>query len=57
MDAGLQELAVKEGDHLTLLNVYNGFLDNKKAPAWCAQRGFNFRALCRVAEIRCVTCG
>jgi ATP-dependent RNA helicase DDX35 len=52
LDAGLQEVAVKQGDHLTFLNLYNSFLDNKKSPTWCSQRGFNYRALCRVSEIR-----
>jgi ATP-dependent RNA helicase DDX35 len=48
----MAEYAVKEGDLVTYLNVYNGFLDNRKSPTWCAQYGFNYRALCRVSEIR-----
>ena len=52
LDMGLREYAVVEGDHLTMLNVYNGFLDNRKSPQWCGQHGFNYRALCRVSEIR-----
>jgi hypothetical protein len=31
--------AVKEGDHLTLLNVYRTFEVAGRSPAWCAQHG------------------
>lgn len=55
VDAFMHEYGVKEGDHLTLLNMYNLFLDNRKNSAWCAQRGLNYRSLCRISEIRLVT--
>ena len=46
------KFAVKEGDHLTLLNVYNSFLLNKKSSQWCNAHFLNYRALKRANEIR-----
>ena len=34
-DLALREYAVTEGDHVTLLNVYNAFLDNNRSASWC----------------------
>ena len=38
-DVALLEYAVGEGDQLTLVNVYNAFLDAGKNAAWCRVRG------------------
>ncbi len=51
-DRQKMKFAVKEGDHLTLLNVYNSFLLNKKDPNWCNAHFLNFRALKRANDIR-----
>ena len=44
--------SVKEGDHLTLFNVYLAFQRQKKSSQWCAQNFLNFRSLSRAVEIR-----
>ncbi|KAI8079931.1 P-loop containing nucleoside triphosphate hydrolase protein [Halteromyces radiatus] len=43
---------VEEGDHLSLLNVYNGFIHNGKSGKWCHDRLLNFKALARAIRIR-----
>ncbi|ORZ23561.1 putative ATP-dependent RNA helicase DHX35-like protein [Absidia repens] len=44
---------VEEGDHLSLLNVYNGFVQNGKSSGkWCHDRLLNFKALARAIRIR-----
>jgi ATP-dependent RNA helicase DDX35 len=43
---------VKEGDHLTLLNVLNAFLEAGRDPDWCHDYYLNFRALRRAADAR-----
>lgn len=48
----LQEYGVSEGDHLTLFNIYNAFLDNEKSKDWCNQNGLNYAVLQRAVEIR-----
>ncbi|ORY95080.1 hypothetical protein BCR43DRAFT_531967 [Syncephalastrum racemosum] len=40
-----------EGDHLSLLNVYNAFVKEKSAK-WCRDRFLNFKALSRAISIR-----
>lgn len=42
---------VEEGDHLSLLNVYNAFVKEKSAK-WCRDRFLNFKALSRAISIR-----
>lgn len=39
-DKALSEFAVKEGDHLTLLNVYNEYILAGKNVKWCSVRSF-----------------
>eukprot|EP00117_Sycon_ciliatum_P038968 scpid50983/ scgid28870/ Probable ATP-dependent RNA helicase DHX35; DEAH box protein 35 len=46
----------REGDHLTLLNVYNAFLQYQKNSRWCQQNFLNHKVLCRVVEIRAQLC-
>ncbi|KAF9942194.1 hypothetical protein BGZ65_008280 [Modicella reniformis] len=42
-----------EGDHVTLLNVYNAFIDRgKKSAKWCANHMINFKAMSRALSIR-----
>jgi ATP-dependent RNA helicase DDX35 len=51
-DAARRKFAVAEGDHLTLLNVYNSFVANQRNAAWCNDMFLNRRALARAVEIR-----
>lgn len=47
-----RKFAVKEGDHLTLLNIYNNFVESNYDPKWCHSHYFNFRSLARAVDIR-----
>ncbi|CAI2182999.1 13767_t:CDS:10 [Funneliformis geosporum] len=48
-----RKFAVEEGDHITLLNVFNAFITRgKKSARWCHQHCLNFRALSRALSIR-----
>lgn len=44
--------SVAEGDHLTLINVYRAFVQNKKNAQWCHLNFLNYKALCRVERVR-----
>lgn len=44
--------AVKEGDHLTLLNVYNAFEAAKRNPQWSVGRQVNHRSMKHACETR-----
>ena len=41
-----------EGDHLTLLTVYNAWKNNKFAPAWCYENFIQVRTLKRAQDVR-----
>lgn len=48
-----RRFAVEQGDHLTLLNVYQAFVTKgKKESRWCQQHYLNFKALTRAVSIR-----
>ncbi|RIA95786.1 pre-mRNA splicing factor [Glomus cerebriforme] len=48
-----RKFAAEEGDHITLLNVFNAFVTRgKKSARWCHQHYLNFRALSRALSIR-----
>ena len=47
-----RKFAVKEGDHLTLLNIYNNFVESRYDPKWCHSHYFNFRSLARAVDVR-----
>ena len=46
-----RKFAVEEGDHLTMINVYDAFLKNKNS-RWCHEHYLNYKGLCRAIEIR-----
>lgn len=46
------KFSVLEGDLLTLLNVYNTFVQKKKEKQWCNQLYLNYKGLLRASEIR-----
>nr|CAD2167331.1 unnamed protein product [Meloidogyne enterolobii] len=41
-----------DGDHLTLLNVYHAFKQNRDDPQWCYQNFINFRSLKNADDVR-----
>jgi ATP-dependent RNA helicase DDX35 len=47
-----KRFAVREGDHLTLVNVFAGFLKAGTALQWCQDLALGHRALLRATEIR-----
>ncbi|CAG8637485.1 7426_t:CDS:2, partial [Dentiscutata heterogama] len=48
-----RKFTVEEGDHITLLNVFNAFITRgKKSARWCHEHCLNFRALSRALSIR-----
>ena len=48
-----RQFAVEEGDHLTLLNVYQAFVTKgKKEARWCQQHYLNFKSMSRAVSIR-----
>lgn len=51
-DAAHRGFRAKEGDHLTLLRIYDGFTLGGKESAWCEANKLDFRALRRAGQIR-----
>ena len=48
-----RKFAVEEGDHLTLLNVYQAFVTKgKKEARWCEDNFLNFKSMSRAVSIR-----
>lgn len=48
----LQNFASREGDLITMLNIFNAFISSRKNQQWCRQRYFNFQALSQTLSIR-----
>ncbi|KAM6500789.1 P-loop containing nucleoside triphosphate hydrolase protein [Amanita muscaria] len=47
-----RKFIAEEGDHLTLLNVYNAFVRYGQSSNWCKSHALSFRALSRAMSIR-----
>ncbi|KAI9806396.1 MAG: hypothetical protein M1833_003583 [Piccolia ochrophora] len=48
-----RKFAVEEGDHLTLLNVYQAFVTRgKKETKWCRDNYLNYKSMTRAVSIR-----
>ncbi|KAG0223909.1 hypothetical protein BGW42_005486 [Actinomortierella wolfii] len=48
-----RKFGAQEGDHLTLLNVYNAFVrEGKKSGKWCHNHHLNFKTMSRALAIR-----
>jgi len=48
-----RKFAVEEGDHLTLLNVYQAFVtEGRKEAKWCQQHYLNVKSMTRAVSIR-----
>ncbi|KAN0113091.1 P-loop containing nucleoside triphosphate hydrolase protein [Hyaloscypha variabilis] len=53
METARRKFAVEEGDHITLLNVYQAFITKgKKEARFCHDNFINFKALTRAVSIR-----
>lgn len=53
MEASRRKFAAEEGDHLTLLNVYETFVTKgKKDAKWCRDNHLNYKSLSRAVSIR-----
>jgi pre-mRNA-splicing factor ATP-dependent RNA helicase DHX15/PRP43 len=39
------QFAHMDGDHLTLLNVYHAFKQNRDSPQWCYENFINYRSV------------
>lgn len=52
-ESARRKFAAEEGDHLTLLNVYQAFVTKgKKEAKWCRDNYLNFRSMSRSVSIR-----
>jgi ATP-dependent RNA helicase DDX35 len=51
-DNARKKFCVYEGDHLTLLNVFNTFLRYNLSPEFCQKNFISYKALMRAVEIR-----
>ncbi|KAL9001155.1 MAG: hypothetical protein Q9169_000338 [Polycauliona sp. 2 TL-2023] len=52
-ETGRRRFAADEGDHLTLLNVYQAFITRgRKEPKWCKDNCLNFRSMSKSVSIR-----
>ncbi|KAJ4482549.1 P-loop containing nucleoside triphosphate hydrolase protein [Lentinula aciculospora] len=47
-----RKFTAEEGDHLTLLNVYNAFARYGRSSGWCKSHALSFRGLSRAVSIR-----
>ncbi|KAL0011233.1 hypothetical protein SO802_006341 [Lithocarpus litseifolius] len=52
LDEAKLRFAAAEGDHVTFLNVYKGFLQSGKSSQWCHRNHVNYQAMKKVIEIR-----
>ncbi|GAB2231354.1 hypothetical protein Droror1_Dr00010360 [Drosera rotundifolia] len=51
-DEAKMRFAAAEGDHVTFLNVYKGFLQSGKSSKWCHNNFLNYHAMKKVVEVR-----
>lgn len=52
-ESARRKFAVEQGDHLTLLNVYQAFVTSgRKDAKWCQQHYLNFKSMTRAVSIR-----
>ncbi|CAM6115361.1 unnamed protein product [Calypogeia fissa] len=52
LDAARNKFAVAEGDHISYLNVFEGFQKAKRPPQWCHQNFINYQAMKKVSDVR-----
>ena len=52
-ESSRRRFAAEEGDHLTLLNVYQAFvMKGRKDSKWCHTNGLNYKAMTRAVSVR-----
>lgn len=52
-ESARRKFAAEEGDHLTLLNVYQAFVTRgKKESKWCRENYLNFKSMTRAVSVR-----
>lgn len=52
-DTARRKFAAEEGDHLTLLNVYQAFVaGGRKEAKWCRENHLNYKSMTRAVSIR-----
>uniref|UniRef100_A0A8C2HAS1 Probable ATP-dependent RNA helicase DHX35 n=1 Tax=Cyprinus carpio TaxID=7962 RepID=A0A8C2HAS1_CYPCA len=47
-----RKFAVAEGDHLTMLNVYEAFIKHQKSSQWCQDHFLHYKGLLRAVAVR-----
>ncbi|KAI5070262.1 hypothetical protein GOP47_0014605 [Adiantum capillus-veneris] len=52
LDEAKLRFAASEGDHITYLNVFEGFLQSQRSAQWCHRNLINYQALKKVEDIR-----
>ncbi|KAL8460585.1 hypothetical protein ACS0TY_032202 [Phlomoides rotata] len=52
LDEAKLRFAAAEGDHISYLNVYKGFLESGKSSNWCHKNHVNYHAMKKVEEVR-----
>ncbi|KAK4440015.1 putative pre-splicing factor ATP-dependent RNA helicase DEAH9 [Sesamum alatum] len=52
LDEAKLRFAAAEGDHVTFLNVYKGFIGSGKSSNWCHKNHINYHGMRKVDEIR-----
>lgn len=52
LDEAKLRFAAAEGDHVTFLNIYKGFLQSGRSSKWCHKNFINYHAMKKVMEIR-----
>ncbi|GAV78777.1 Helicase_C domain-containing protein/HA2 domain-containing protein/OB_NTP_bind domain-containing protein [Cephalotus follicularis] len=52
LDEAKLRFAAAEGDHVTFLNVYKGFLQSGKSSKWCYTNCVNYHAMKKAIEVR-----
>eukprot|EP00250_Pteridium_aquilinum_P006244 c16203_g1_i1 orf=121-2199(+) len=52
LDEARFRFAAAEGDHITFLNVYEGYLESQKSAQWCHRNLINYQALKKIEDIR-----
>ncbi|KAL2244398.1 probable pre-mRNA-splicing factor ATP-dependent RNA helicase DEAH9 isoform X1 [Sesamum indicum] len=52
LDEAKLRFAAAEGDHVTFLNVYKGFIQSGKSSNWCHKNHINYHSMRKVDEIR-----